>query len=165
MTKILIALGALLIVGAGTYYLVFNKSSSETPAYPPTTTGTPNATTDTWTPKTQSEVSPPSPKVIPPQSPAPTPKPSEVPAPESVAVEIKDFLFSPSTLSVKAGTKVTWTNTDSAPHTVTSDSGTTLNSKTLSNGDSYSVTFEEAGTIAYHCAIHPMMMGKVIVGN
>lgn len=82
-----------------------------------------------------------------------------------IAVSIKGFAFSPLNLSVKVGTKVTWTNNDSAPHTVTSDSGTLLNSPTLSPGQSYSVTFTTPGTVNYHCTIHPMMRGTVTVTN
>ena len=80
------------------------------------------------------------------------------------AVVMKGFAFNPAELTVKKGTTVTWTNMDSAPHTVTSDSGSELSSATLSNGQSYSHTFTEAGTFAYHCGVHPTMKAKVVVG-
>lgn len=89
----------------------------------------------------------------------------ETPAPSSATVSIKNFSFNPTTMTVKTGTKVTWTNNDSVPHTVTSDSGNLLNSLTLSPGQSFSFTFANAGSINYHCKIHPMMKGGIIVTN
>ena len=77
------------------------------------------------------------------------------------------FAFSPATITIKVGTTVTWTNTTSAPHTVTSDDGTTfdsgLNTPIGANGGTYSFTFTKAGTFTYHCQIHPFMKATVIV--
>ncbi|HSX29243.1 MAG TPA: cupredoxin family copper-binding protein [Candidatus Saccharimonadales bacterium] len=95
----------------------------------------------------------------------PTPAPSTTQS-QGNAVAIQDFAFSPATLTVKKGTTVTWTNKDSASHTVTSDddaTGEKLDSKVLGNGDSYSMTFTATGTYGYHCALHPNMTAKVIV--
>ena len=83
--------------------------------------------------------------------------------PQTAAVNIKTFSFNPSTLTVKVGTIVTWTNEDSTKHTITSDSGNELNSPQLSQGETYSHTFNQAGTYNYHCSIHYSMTGKVIV--
>jgi plastocyanin len=83
----------------------------------------------------------------------------------NISVSIKNFAFSPATLNIKTGTKVTWTNNDSVSHTVTSDSGTTLNSSTLAPGQSYGVTFTNPVSVGYHCSIHPMMKGTVVVTN
>ena len=80
-----------------------------------------------------------------------------------VSVDISNYAFSPATLTVPAGTTVTWTNEDTAPHTVTSKSGGTLNSPTLNKGDSWSFTFTTPGSYEYFCAIHPDMVGTVIV--
>ncbi len=79
------------------------------------------------------------------------------------AVSIKDFSFSPATVTVKKGTKVTWTNNDSTAHTVTADSGNGPDSSTLNPGDTYSFTFSSAGTFAYHCSFHSNMHGTVVV--
>jgi plastocyanin len=79
-----------------------------------------------------------------------------------VAVEIKDFAFSPPTITVAIGTTVTWTNQDSVNHTVTSKTGA-FESGTLSNGSSFSFTFNTAGDYEYHCSIHTGMVGQVIV--
>lgn len=79
------------------------------------------------------------------------------------AVTIANFAFSPATLTIQKGETVTWTNQDSAPHTITSDSGSELASGTLNKGSSYAHTFNEAGTYSYHCSIHPMMKGTIVV--
>ncbi|RME88605.1 MAG: hypothetical protein D6770_06610, partial [Anaerolineae bacterium] len=81
---------------------------------------------------------------------------------ETASVTIQNFAFSPSSLEIKVGTTVTWTNMDSAPHTVTADDGS-FDSGTLRNGDSFSFTFNEAGTFAYHCSIHPYMTASITV--
>ncbi|MER6919311.1 cupredoxin domain-containing protein [Streptomyces spiralis] len=87
------------------------------------------------------------------------------PAPASgTAVVINNFTFSPAMLTVKAGTKVTWTNQDSEAHTVTSDgSGGPLNSKAMNTGDTFSYTFAKPGTYKYLCTIHPFMTATVTV--
>jgi plastocyanin len=83
---------------------------------------------------------------------------------ETDTVSIKNFAFSPVNISVKAGTKVTWTNNDSAPHTVTETDGKTgPSSDNLNNGDSYSFTFTKPGIYHYDCSIHPNMTGTVTV--
>lgn len=81
----------------------------------------------------------------------------------SSAISIKNFAFSPAKTTVKLGTKVTWTNNDTAPHTVTIDSGDGPKSENLENGESFSYTFEKVGNFAYHCSIHPSMTATVTV--
>lgn len=82
---------------------------------------------------------------------------------------VKDFAFSPSTLTIKTGTAVTWTNVDAAPHQIASDPHPAhtdlpgLFSDSLSTGQNYSFTFTKSGTFGYHCNIHPSMKGTVIV--
>lgn len=95
---------------------------------------------------------------------APEATTTTVPSP-TAAVSIQNFAFSSSALSVKTGTKVTWTNNDSVPHTVTSDSSGLFNSQPIAPGQSFSYTFTGPGTVSYHCAIHPMMKGSVSVSN
>lgn len=80
-----------------------------------------------------------------------------------VSVNIQNFAFSPNTLTVKAGTTVTWTNMDSVSHTVTSDSGSELNSGNIPTGSSYSHTFNTPGTYNYHCSIHTGMVATIVV--
>ncbi len=87
-------------------------------------------------------------------------------APKEAKVAIKNFAFSPATLTIKSGTKVTWTNQDSAPHQIVADSASNLSgliSSLLSQGQSYNFTFTKTGTFGYHCQIHPSMTGTIIV--
>lgn len=87
-------------------------------------------------------------------------------AQQTNAVTIQNFAFSPPSISVKEGTKVTWTNKDSVAHTVTeTDSQSGPNSGDVSPNGSYSFVFEKAGTYHYHCSIHPEMVGTVTVTN
>lgn len=77
-------------------------------------------------------------------------------------VVIENFSFVPATLTVKAGTKVTWVNRDDVPHTAT-DTDKRFNSKTLDTDDQFDFTFSEPGTYNYFCALHPKMTGQIIV--
>jgi plastocyanin len=77
-------------------------------------------------------------------------------------VKIDNFSFGPGTLTVPAGTTVTWTNRDDIPHTVVSTEGV-FKSKVLDTDEKYSFTFSKAGTFPYFCSIHPKMTGKVVV--
>lgn len=83
----------------------------------------------------------------------------------TVQVTIQNFAFSPQTITVAPGTTVTWTQKDSAPHTVTSDTGAWTASVDLSPGQTFSHTFTTIGTYPYHCAVHPNMMASVIVAT
>lgn len=137
----------LVLIGLGIYYVLPGKSSYEvqTNTGAPAgemkiaTSGNPNIPVDVLK----------------------TPVP--VAALKDMNVAIQNFAFTPSTLVVAKGTKVTWKNNDAAPHTVTSDSGNVLHSQTLSTGQTFSFTFTEAGTYNYHCSVHPGMTGKVVV--
>jgi len=83
---------------------------------------------------------------------------------KAVRVTIENYAFSPATLSISTGTTVTWTNMDTAPHTVTVDSGpVTFTSPSLHKGDTFTYTFTTPGTYSYYCAVHPDMTAKVIV--
>jgi amicyanin len=78
------------------------------------------------------------------------------------AVAIKNFGFSPATITVKAGSTVVWTNDDAVQHDVTFDGGA-ISSAVLNKNDTFSHTFKTAGTYHYICSIHPFMHGTVIV--
>lgn len=75
-------------------------------------------------------------------------------------VRIVDFSFRPSTFTVTAGTVVTWTNEDSAPHTATGDN---FGTGRLNRGDSGSATFDTPGEYDYKCEYHPSMKGRIVV--
>ena len=79
-----------------------------------------------------------------------------------IEVDIVNFAFSPAEITVPAGTTVIWTNSDAASHTVTSDDGV-FDSGTISQGNTFRFTFDEAGTYPYYCTIHPYMKATVIV--
>lgn len=79
---------------------------------------------------------------------------------KSRIIDIKNFSFNPAILTISKGETVVWTNSDSAPHQIKSDQ---FSSGMLSNGQSFSFTFNEVGTFNYICSVHPSMMGKVIV--
>jgi len=77
-------------------------------------------------------------------------------------INIKGFTFNPETVTVDAGTVVTWINKDDAKHTATSDENM-FDSPLLSNGDKFSYTFDNPGTFTYYCKPHPYMVGTIIV--
>ena len=83
--------------------------------------------------------------------------PAAAGATATVSATIKDFAYSPQPIQAKVGDVVTWTNNDSAPHTVTleDDSCTT---DTIANGATGSLVFTVAGTYTYKCKIHPGRM-------
>jgi plastocyanin len=79
------------------------------------------------------------------------------------AVAIDNSAFMPQTLTVKAGTTVTWTNKDSIPHGIAALKNAFSRSKILNTNDSYSFTFTTPGTYAYICYLHPPMTGTIVV--
>ncbi len=109
---------------------------------------------------------------------SPTPQPSMSMPPQSTgssssqasssptsaknAVQIANFAFSPARLTIKAGDSVTWTNQDSVGHSATADDGS-FDTGILAQGSSGTITFSKAGTFTYHCKVHPMMHGTIIV--
>lgn len=88
---------------------------------------------------------------------------SDAGAPESAdQVEIAEFLYAPEAVTVDAGTEITWTNADTAPHTATADDSS-FDTGTLEKDDSGSATFDEPGTYTYYCRFHAFMNGTVEV--
>lgn len=90
-----------------------------------------------------------------------------MPGAPAASITATEYSFSPATLSVKAGTMVTWTNGGSVSNTATSDAADSLSfdSGTLggstpdpyggrSPGGSFSMTFAKPGTYPYHCSFH-----------
>jgi plastocyanin len=77
-------------------------------------------------------------------------------------VVIENFSFAPATLTVKAGTKVTWINRDDVPHTV-NENDKRFKSGPMDTDDQFSYTFSAPGTFSYFCALHPKMTGQIIV--
>ena len=82
--------------------------------------------------------------------------------PGSTIVVISNFAFEPNEVRVRPGARVTWVNCDADVHTSTSDNGV-WNSPNLEQGQTYTRSFDAAGTFAYHCTPHPFMQAGVIV--
>ncbi len=146
--------------GAGSSPGAVPATGSPAPAATERATATPGVAATPRPTSTPRPAATPKPTSTP--SPATTPKPTSSPAPAGASASIIDFGFAPATLTVRVGSTVTWTNTGSAPHTVTADDGT-FGSQTLTHGATFSHAFATPGTYAYHCAIHSSMTGTVVV--
>ena len=95
------------------------------------------------------------------QNSTPVPTSSEVPS-VTHAIAIQNFAFSPSSVTIKKGDRIMWTNKDAVVHTATSDTGN-FDSSSLSTNKNYNRTFNTVGTFTYHCTPHPFMEGTIIV--
>jgi len=78
-------------------------------------------------------------------------------------VTIADYTYEPADLTVPVGTKVTFTNKDSTPHTATSTQQGAFDSGSIDTGKSGTITLEKGGSFAYYCAFHPFMKGTITV--
>jgi plastocyanin len=81
---------------------------------------------------------------------------------DDATIKISNFTFDPPTLTVKAGTTVTWDNADDIPHLVSEKDGK-FRSSALDTDEKFSQTLSTAGTVEYFCMIHPKMTGKIVV--
>jgi len=95
-------------------------------------------------------------------TPAPSPAASGQSGATEQAINIQGFAFDPPSLEIPAGTTVTWTNQDSAPHTATADDGSFQSGK-LDQSKSFSFTFDTPGTYKYHCEFHANMTATITV--
>ncbi|HXG74620.1 MAG TPA: plastocyanin/azurin family copper-binding protein [Candidatus Nitrosotenuis sp.] len=82
--------------------------------------------------------------------------------------EATNECYIPNTVTIGVGGTVTWSNDDTAAHTVTSGSAEsgpdgTFDSSILMAGKTFEHTFDDAGDYDYFCIVHPWMTGKVIV--
>jgi amicyanin len=83
-------------------------------------------------------------------------------APSATVVKIDNFTFAPPTITVRAGSTVTWVNDDDIPHAIAADDHS-FKSKVMDTQERFSTTFAKPGTYSYFCSIHPRMTGKVVV--
>ncbi|MFZ3377801.1 MAG: cupredoxin family copper-binding protein [Chthoniobacterales bacterium] len=83
--------------------------------------------------------------------------------PKTNQIVIKDFHFTPQTLTVKAGEKITWINRDEEPHTVVSVEKQFKKSAPLDTDQEFTITVGAPGTYTYFCSVHPKMTGTIIV--
>jgi plastocyanin len=98
-----------------------------------------------------------------PSTPSPTPSGNQNGTPVSIvggASTLTTTAFAPNPITVAVGGTVTWTNADNTAHTST---GASWNSGSIPPGGKFSQTFTSAGSFAYHCTIHPGMVGTVTV--
>ena len=91
-----------------------------------------------------------------------------IPVSGSAAPGCEPECYDPSTVTISAGGTVTFVNSDTAPHTVTSGNATdgpdgVWDSSLIMIDMSYSVTLDNPGTYDYFCMVHPWMQGIVIV--
>ena len=85
-------------------------------------------------------------------------------AQEKAEVIVDHHDFAPKDLRVKAGTTVTWLNKDATPHNVVStDTPRAFRSRIMNTNEKFEFTFAAAGSFPYYCALHPQMVGRVIV--
>ena len=95
-----------------------------------------------------------------------TPPPPEAAATTAAAtapqVTVAQAMFGPATVTIRAGTTVTWVNNDGDLHTVTSTQGL-FASPGLDQGDTFAYRFTTPGTYPYFCALHPHMKGTIVV--
>jgi plastocyanin len=153
---------ALLLVG-GAALLITSCNGSSSPvgssALPPAAAPTP-APTPAPSPT-------PTPSPEPAASPMPTPSPTPTPVPGPVTIEIEGMdggrSFSPSPASVTAGQQVRWHNVDSIAHTATQNGGGFDTGSIAPGATSAPITLTTTGTIGYHCAFHPSMVGTLSV--
>ena len=88
--------------------------------------------------------------------------PSTAETPDPNRIVVKEFMFAPNSLSIKAGSTVTWANMDDEPHTVVSDTGL-FRSGAMDTNESFSFKFDKPGTYHFTCSIHPRMVGTIVV--
>jgi len=81
----------------------------------------------------------------------------------TIDLNIAKFAFAPKEITIALGTKITWTNRDEAPHTVTSNDKSFATSKGLDTDDKFEHTFTSEGDFSYICTVHPFMTGVVHV--
>ncbi len=149
MKYLIIAL--VVIVLAGAAYYAFRPHAAVAPSPTPSATSTPAA------------------------SPTPTPKPVKTPTPTPSAglgvgasniqrIAIRNFQFSPSSVTVRVGDVVVFTNYDQVQHTVTSDTGAFAQQTVAPNNEAIIATANMSkGTYGFHCSIHPTMTGTIII--
>jgi plastocyanin len=92
----------------------------------------------------------------------PAARPNEVQVLEPAGRE-PDWGYAPKQLSVAKGTTVTFVNRGREFHTITSSDEGRPFDVGLDSGRSATLTFENVGTFAYHCGVHPQMTGVVRV--
>ncbi len=145
MKAVIAIIAVIVIVGGGAYALVKHNDKKTSTPYASTTSSSTKPSSSTNSSSSSSSS-------------------SSTPASSTNSVDISNYAFSPSSITVKKGTTVTWTNKDAvAHHLAETDGKNGPASQDLNQGQTYSFTFDTTGTFKYHCAIHPSMTGTVTV--
>jgi plastocyanin len=79
-------------------------------------------------------------------------------------VNIDNFTFSPTPLTIAPGATVTWVNEDDIPHSIYCEA-LSLRSHPMDTKESFAHRFDQRGTFNYVCGIHPHMRGRIVVGG
>lgn len=79
-----------------------------------------------------------------------------------VQVAMEGIAYAPTEVEVRVGQPVTWTNNDEVMHDVIASDGE-FESELFGEGETYSFTPTEPGTIDYVCSIHPNMTASITV--
>jgi len=83
----------------------------------------------------------------------------------TTVIAMSNTMFVPQATAINVGDTVTWTNYDTAPHTVTSTTDNfNVSSPMMQKGDKFSYTFTKAGVFTYYCEVHPFMVATIYVG-
>ena len=100
-------------------------------------------------------------------TPSPTPTPAPTPSASAVVVEILgesgNMSFNPAVASLQVGQQVRWHNADTTVHTATQDGGGFDTGFLAPGATSASITLNAAGSLRYHCSVHPSMLGTLNV--
>ena len=150
-TLVLVGFAGLFIASCGSGSSSPVASSALPPARAPTPAPAPTPT--------------PMPDATPAPAPEPTPTPTPAAGPVTITINGMDggLSFSPSPANVTAGQQIRWHNADSMTHTATQDGRGFDTGSIPPGGTSAPVTLATAGTVSYHCAIHPSMVGTLSV--
>jgi len=147
---IIIGVVAIILVAGGIYWFIQSQNNTNnTPLYQTTDNSSQSPTTPTTTNSSQTTTIPNSPT-------------TQVPIPVTHNVTIQNFSFNPSSITIKKGDTIVWTNKDSMAHTITGNNGGPASSP-ISANSTYSFMFNNIGAFPYHCSIHPSMTGTVTV--
>jgi plastocyanin len=84
---------------------------------------------------------------------------------EAVVIVMRDIKFDPENATAQAGQEICWPNEDTIDHNVVAESGAEFESDLYGQGETFTATVEEAGTVEYVCTIHPAMVGTIEVSG
>jgi plastocyanin len=81
----------------------------------------------------------------------------------AVVIVMRDIKFDPENATAKVGQEICWPNEDTIDHNAVAESGADFESDLYGQGEIFTTTVEQAGTVEYVCTIHPGMTGTIEV--